>query len=223
MVAVIAAGVVAAASAWALLQATVDRAGGSSVELPLLVEVLSLEVAAGDVAIRAARDGARLDARSRGILAPSRRLARAGARVEARYGCRLWTSCRVDVTARLPAGADVDARTAFGDVTAEGLHGDLRLRTRAGEVGGAGLGSGAVKVEAGSGEVRLAFARPPREVEVETSSGDVEVRLPPGACRLALDSAAGDVRREGAPPAPAGAPVRVDTDSGDVRVVVAAP
>lgn len=217
------AALVASAAGWALLQATAASVETTTVELAPPLRAVDVELAAGDLALRAAGPGgARLDARARALVAPARRLDRAGDRLGVRYGCRLWTSCRVDLDAALPAAADVEARTSFGDVRARGLTGDLRVRTRTGEIAGEELGAGDVRAETTSGAVELGFDRPPRAVTVETTSGDVTVRLPPGPYAIVARSVAGDVTlpgvREGGPGAPR---VEVETTSGDVTIVVA--
>ncbi|MFC7649366.1 hypothetical protein ACFQX6_59955 [Streptosporangium lutulentum] len=107
--------------------------------------------------------------------------------------------CQADYTLTLPAATDVEATSPEGNVTANGISGDLRLSTvsgdvivdntlgrlwvRAGEgnVIGGGLRSAEADVEVGSGNAVLGFTRPPTDVRAMVrTGGDVEVTVPYG-------------------------------------------
>jgi len=116
---------------------------------------------------------------------------------------------RVDILVRAPADARLDVRNVFGDATAEGFSGELRLDGTSGRLvsrNGSGRldldsGSGAVEVTAHSGEVRA-----------DTGSGAVSIR--DCRCRIAADTGSGAVAVEGGEG-------ELDADTGSGAITVA--
>ncbi len=214
---------VALGSGWALLQTTAATGVGALTVLRPPIAGLALEVQAGDIAVDASEQpGLAVASRLRYFLVrPELTTDRDGGRVELRYGCRWWTSCEIDLDVEAPVAADLSAVTAFGDVRVRGASGDLELETRAGEISALDLRSGRVRAQTTSGELRLAFATPPSDVDVETTTGGVDILLPVGPYRIEADSVAGDVRLEGIADTPSAVRrVRVNTSSGDVVIRV---
>ncbi len=156
--------------------------------------------------------------------------------LEVRCEGSMLGTCRVDHTVILPASAavlgttgsgnvelsdvgHVDVSTGSGDLTLDGVDGDVHAETGSGEVFGRGLASDDVWVDTGSGDVDLALLLEPSSVSVTTGSGDVRLALPPGSYDLSASTSSGDVHVSGVDVEPgADAKVEVHTGSGDVVV-----
>lgn len=115
---------------------------------------------------------------------------------------------RVDLVIRAPAGAKLDVANVFGESTARGFSGELRLD------GGSGLlrsedGEGVVELDNGSGEVVVARHR--GKVEADTGSGSVRISDCEG--EIAADTGSGSVEIRGGTG-------RVSADTGSGRVTV---
>lgn len=141
-------------------------------------------------------------------------------RITARCPSGDGVQCVVDIMVTLPVGGSVDALVGAGDVTVDGLAGAQKLVTSAGNVIGKGLRAARVEVRSSAGEITLAFAAAPSDVDVQGVAGDVQVLLPEGAgYAVDADSAVGEVmvtvRKD------ANAPHRINarTTSGDVMIV----
>jgi hypothetical protein len=115
---------------------------------------------------------------------------------------------RVDLVIRAPAGAKLEVDNAFGNASAQGYSGTLRLD------GGSGLlsstdGEGEVELDNGSGEVTVSKHR--GRVVADTGSGDVKIT--DCECEIVADTGSGSVdveRGKGS--------VSADTGSGGVDV-----
>lgn len=222
----LAAAFVAAAAAWALVQAVAAPEGDEDAAVAGAPSAVVIEVDQGDVTVRAVpgTTGARARARVRTVVPPERTAALVDGEARLSWTCRLWTTCRADVTATVPAGVPLTVRTDFGDVRVDGPAGDLDLRTGSGEVTARGVAGRAAEVRARSGDVSLRMASRPFDVDVETSSGDIDIAVPAGAYRIEAETRAGQVSLRGVRDAPA-APgaIRADTTAGDVTVRAAGP
>jgi hypothetical protein len=106
-------------------------------------------------------------------------------RIEAR--CRTLLPCGADLALTVPAGLAVDVRTGEGDVRVVGIDADLSIEVGDGDVRGEALLGETVRVRAGWGDARLAFAARPRDVAVGVGVGDVELTVPEGGYHLDLD------------------------------------
>jgi len=216
-----AAAFVVAATAWALLQAVAAPADEHRVGVAGAPAAVSIEVDQGDIDVRAVPGVADVSAsaRVRGIVAPARAAQAVGDEARLSWSCRLWTTCRADVHARVPAGVRLRVRTAFGDVRVAGPVGDLDVETGSGEVEARGIEGASATVRARSGGAVLAFARQPRDVDVEVTSGDVEIEVPAGPYAIAVETRAGDVILEGVRDEDdARGTITADTTAGDVVV-----
>ncbi|MFE3113445.1 DUF4097 family beta strand repeat-containing protein [Kitasatospora indigofera] len=107
--------------------------------------------------------------------------------------------CGVGLDIRVPAATAVTGLSTSGSVEVRGLTGDVRLRSGSGAVVLTGLGgrvtarsgsgsvwgtalaSARVEVGTGSGDARLAFARPPDTVTASTTSGELWITVPTGS------------------------------------------
>ncbi|WP_028064588.1 DUF4097 family beta strand repeat-containing protein [Solirubrobacter soli] len=121
--------------------------------------------------------------------------------------------CRARIVIRVPAGTAVDVRAGSGDVTADGLSGNVKLETGSGDVNATGL-TGDSELHTSSGDVNVrALAG---AADLRTGSGDISGE-DLGTGHLAADTASGDVELDFAH-----APEVVDasTASGDVDISV---
>ncbi len=212
---------VAASALWAVLQAVAGTTREDRVRLVGNPTAVLLEVDQGDLDVRAAGRGVvEAVARERSfLLGISREAGLEGDEARLRWACRLWTSCRVDVRARVPEDVALEARTGFGDVGVEGRVGDVELRTRSGDIDARALAGRRARVEARQGDVFLAFTDAPSDVTVEVSSGDVEVVVPAGAYRLDATTRSGDLHLSGVRDDPrATRSITVDVTAGDIVV-----
>lgn len=101
--------------------------------------------------------------------------------------------CSVTLTVTVPAATAATSDVAAGDVTVADLGGAQDHETSAGDVRASALRAGRVTARTGSGDVRLAFAAAPQQVDAESSAGDVEVRVPPGGgYRVEASTSVGD-------------------------------
>ncbi len=152
-----------------------------------------------------------------------------------------WEGLRLpggDVRYRVevPAGVDVRAWTGAGAVGAEGLRGDVDIRTQAGrvdlvnlgghvrattqagQVRGTGLAARQVEVRSSAGAVSLAFEVPPDRVEARTNAGSVDLVVPDQRYAVDAGSSAGRTMVElvGDPTAPRR--LLAHSNAGQVRV-----
>jgi hypothetical protein len=75
----------------------------------------------------------------------------------------------------------LDVRTASGTVQLYGVRGPVKAKVASGSVEGVALGSQTVDARAGSGQVSLGFAAPPRELSGSVGAGEFAATVPPGS------------------------------------------
>ena len=108
------------------------------------------------------------------------------------------SGCGVDYTLRVPADVSLITRNSTGDVTVNGIRGDLALSTSTGDIRLTGasralslhtstgdinaskLTSSEVDANVSTGDVTLGFDRAPTSVHANTSTGDVRITVPAG-------------------------------------------
>jgi Putative adhesin len=115
---------------------------------------------------------------------------------------------RVDLLIRAPEGAKLDVRNVFGNGTAEGFSGDLRLDGTSGRLSSTG-GTGGLVLDNGSGEVVVAGHR--GRVGADTGSGSVTIS--DCDCDITADTGSGAVDVKGGK-----GRISADTGSGSVQV-----
>ena len=111
------------------------------------------------------------------------------------------------VVVRVPAGSDVDVRTASGEIELRGTLGNVRARSASGDVDAEHVGR--IDAQTASGDARVVAAS--RDASFNTASGDVSVGRVDG--RLSASLASGDLRADRV-----GGSVGVGTASGDVSI-----
>jgi len=119
---------------------------------------------------------------------------------------------RVDFTVQVPAEAEVEAATGYGEVSASGLTGGAVLTSRSGEVSASGL-EGTVELRSDYGDVTLERAEPDT-VTAHSGSGSVTLEQVDAAGTVELTSDYGNVRFEGG----AADEVTASTSSGRVTL-----
>ncbi len=100
-------------------------------------------------------------------------------------GLELWT----DLVISVPAGKRLELENGVGDVSVNGVHGELMVKSRTGKLAGTGL-EGDSTFDLGSGAVTLSAIR--GALVVDTGSGSVSVRDFDGP-RLSVDTGSGGV------------------------------
>lgn len=121
-------------------------------------------------------------------------------RLSVKHSCPQWWSngvCRVDLTVQVPEGTAVVVRSGSGAVRAEGVGGDLDLRTMDGDVTVVRAG-GSVEARSSSGRIEVDGSG--ADVVATTGDGGVTVRNAGGTVtaksssgRVLVDGATGDV------------------------------
>ena len=115
---------------------------------------------------------------------------------------------RVDILVRAPAEARLDVRNVFGDATAEGFSGELRLDGTSGRLASAN-GRGRLDLDSGSGLVEVNT----HEGEVRADTGSGAVSIQDCQCRISADTGSGGVSIQGGE-----GELDADTGSGGVTV-----
>ena len=114
---------------------------------------------------------------------------------------------RVDLVIRAPAGATLAVHNTFGDASANGYSGTLRLDGGSGQLTSTG-GEGEVTLDNGSGTVTVSKHR--GRVVADTGSGSVKIS--DCECEIVADTGSGDVDV-----ADYAGPFSADTGSGSVK------
>jgi hypothetical protein len=129
----------------------------------------------------------------------------------------------VQLSVAVPPGADVEARSAAGSVTADGLSGEVNLHSSAGSVRGDDLQSDQAEAQSSAGSVSLTWAEDadPQRVDASSSAGSVTVLLADRrgtAYAVDADSSAGSTRVEVRTDPESSRTVRAQSSAGSVTV-----
>ncbi|GAA1353946.1 hypothetical protein [Streptomyces beijiangensis] len=89
----------------------------------------------------------------------------------------------------------LDVRSTSGSVQLYGVRGPVKAKVGSGSVKGVALGSPTVDARAGSGQVSLDFAAPPRELTGSVGAGEFAATVPPGS-RYRVQGSTGSGSRE---------------------------
>lgn len=109
----------------------------------------------------------------------------------------LMDRCSADFVVEVPFDVDVQVEGDAGDIEVNDLAGNIRLRTDAGDIAGAGLQPASVRATTGAGDIDLAFDTSPVLVDAYSDAGDVALVVPGGEYRVDTATDAGDVMLEG--------------------------
>lgn len=105
--------------------------------------------------------------------------------------------CSADFVVEVPFDVDVQVDGDAGDIEVNDLAGNIRLRTDAGDISGAGLQPASVRATTAAGDIDLAFDTSPVFVDAFSDAGDVSLAVPGGEYRVDTATDAGDVMLEG--------------------------
>ncbi|WP_017538800.1 DUF4097 family beta strand repeat-containing protein [Nocardiopsis halophila] len=153
----------------------------------------------GGVTVTGAETGAvevRTELRRSLLFEPEESLDERGGVVRAEAGCQaaLMSVCAVDYEVTVPLGAEVEVRTASGEVEVVGVDGAVRAESVSGPIEVEDLGGGAV-LETVSGMIEVDGAD--GSVEARSVSGEMEMEGL-DVDRLAAESTSGVIEVEGA-------------------------
>jgi hypothetical protein len=123
-------------------------------------------------------------------------------------------ACAIELALDVPRGVDVVVVGGSGDVTVEGVDGDVDVEAGSGDVRVADAG-GRVTAETGSGD--LVVTDPAGDVDASVGSGDIDV-TGSNAFTVAASAGSGDVRVQQLCPF-----TRVDAETGSGDIVLAVP
>jgi hypothetical protein len=149
----------------------------------------------------------------------------------------LGENCEVDFDLRVPKEINLEVSSGSGNVTIDGVSGDLHFdmgsgkllaagqfkhlkgKTGSGEVDVSGL-AGAVDLSVGSGKVKLGFAEDPKgDVQVRTGSGDATLLFPKGSkIKTAFQGGSGSLLNEIADSSRPELNVSVTAGSGNLKI-----
>lgn len=145
-----------------------------------------------------------------------------------RRGGFLSRGPKLGVTVRCPRGSDVEVATGSADVRGVGRYGDVTVKTASGDtsfeaLAGARISSASGGIALGSGDGALMLNTASGDIEVRLSAGPLTANLVSGDARvleardaLSVNTVSGDQQID----ASGGAPVRLQSVSGDVRIDV---
>lgn len=114
----------------------------------------------------------------------------------------------------------VKLSSGSGDVVAKTLSGPLTLYAGSGNITATGLSSPTVRASDGSGDVKLAFTKPPTQVRVGDSSGNITIALPANVAYYVVAHASSGSTNISVPQDPKShRVVRLSDGSGNIKVV----
>lgn len=210
--------------------------------IPGPVDELQIHAGGGDVMLMPARgSNVEIDSRTRGSLhTPQLDVEALGSDVNVSGGCDevSFGHCEATLLVRVPRGTAVIVETSSGDLSANGLDGNVTLHTASGDVfahnlsgrldldsasgdvDGSALRSATVRAHTGSGDVDLHFANPPDTAEADTGSGDVRIAVPrgPETYNVDVDAGSGTDDNDLVPDPASRRLLRADTGSGDIEI-----
>jgi Putative adhesin len=128
--------------------------------------------------------------------------------------------CSVNYTLTVPAGASLDLETGDGDVTLEGVSGDVTVRSGDGKIRGSELAAKQVTTSSGDGSVALQWSSAPQTVEVSMGDGSIDVAVPTGSGPYAVTHDMGDGRADISVANDPTAPRSIRLDMGDGSISV---
>jgi len=172
-------------------------------EIPGPVDQVMIDARSADVTLVASQTGeVVIDSRASGTLhTPKLEVHPDGSRVEVNGGCPDVTfgHCSAEIVVHVPAKTAVSLTAGSGDIVADGLQGNVNLRTASGDVSATNLHSAVVALRSSSGDVAISqvesahlsarsnsgdvtveLGNVPETVEARTNSGDVAIIVPPG-------------------------------------------
>lgn len=220
---------------------SVKRSSHKVIEGP--VGTLTVDARSGDIVlVPSDSDSVVIDSEASGTLhTPELEVRPEGARVRVAGGCPQFTfgKCSSEIVVRVPARTAVKVAAGSGDISADGLDGNVTLHSASGDVVGndldgasveltsnsgdivaAGVRAASIVTRTGSGDVTVHALRVPASLEARSDSGDIAVLVPPGdeLYRVDAETKSGDRSVGVATTSRATNSVTARTNSGDVVV-----
>ena len=138
------------------------------------------------------------------------------------YTCdAVESNCSVDYRVEVPRNVQVTLDSGAGDLTLRDLTGALKVTTGAGDVEATGIAATKTVVDTGAGDLKLAFATAPEQVDMESGSGDITLTVPGGPYKLDVQTGAGDQQVTIPTDSASTRKITVKTGAGDVKVLTA--
>ncbi len=131
--------------------------------------------------------------------------------------------CTASYTLHVPRNVRVVLWSGSGDVSVRGLRGAADLTSQHGDVDASGMRTQFLHASTEHGDVHLAFARAPRDVDASSTHGDVTVVVPRagGPYRVEASTDYGDTNVDVPTDPAADRVIRVASVHGDVSVLAA--
>jgi hypothetical protein len=101
-------------------------------------------------------------------------------------------NCSVNYTLRVPSGARLDLQIGDGNVTLDGVTGDVTVDAGDGQIRGTDLRSQSVTTSSGDGSVALRWSLGPKRVDVSMGDGSINLAVPNGSGPYAITPTRGD-------------------------------
>lgn len=158
------------------------------------VDRIAIDVAAGDVRVRATSGPVRLISTFGGASGDTLGHSVQDGLLSVNYDCKL---CGGELTVEAPPEVDLALTLGAGDLTVDDMAGAVLADVHAGSAAVHRHGPATVDVVADLGDVEVDFVVPPPALTVQLGTGDVEITLPSGAYNLDLTAGSGSVRIDG--------------------------
>ncbi|MET8007913.1 DUF4097 family beta strand repeat-containing protein [Nonomuraea glycinis] len=130
----------------------------------------------------------------------------------------LGATCDVHYQIEAPKGLGIKVSSGSGNLTLKNLSGELEATTDSGAIEATELTSGKVVTKSGSGDSKLAFARPPDQVTTTTDSGKTVIQVPQGSYDIVAATDSGHKNIKAASLPSAQRTIALSSDSGDLEV-----
>lgn len=129
-------------------------------------------------------------------------------------------NCHVNYTLLVPAGAALDLRIGDGNVTLDGVDGDVIVDAGDGAIRGTDLEAQTVTTSSGDGSVALQWGRAPQRVDVSMGDGSIDLAVPPGSGPYAITPERGGGHTDITVPTDENAPRSMRLSMGDGSISV---
>lgn len=208
----------------ALLGPMIRQSESTERAIPSATSKLTVRNGIGDVRVRAAGPGESPSATSTaewGLREPATSVSGSGDEATVRGECPTGpvAVCSTTWVIVVPAGTELEVEQGVGQVTLEGMSGDVHVQSGVGGVTVGETTSSRVSVDLGVGDVRVESTEPPRRVDASVGVGQVTVALP-DTVSYRVDTSAGtqDVRNSLGHDPTATRTVRLESGVGAITV-----
>lgn len=113
------------------------------------------------------------------------------------YDCGGPELCGGDISVEAPPRTLLELDLGAGDVTLEGMSGDLRAAVGAGAISASDLHAPTAHFATGAGEIAASFGSTPSRIDAVVATGSIDLEVPSGSYALFLDAKAGSIDVDG--------------------------